>query len=78
MDEIVKVSSSYKDVTRMKRVFDSNQQCHEKVRYVYEQAREVSKILFQIEKGIYKDVIEALEEVKCKKEKENSSGNGAK
>ena len=77
MDEIVKVSSSYKDVPGMKRVFDSNQQCHEKVKEVCEQAGEVSRLLFQIEKRIYKDVIAALEEVKCKKEEENSSDNNA-
>lgn len=60
MDEIVKVSSSFGDITEIKAVFDTNQQCFDKVKSVSDSVREVSRMLHDKEKEILEEMNAAL------------------
>ncbi len=66
MDEIVKVSSSYRLISEINLIFDTNKQCHEKVKIVSIKAGELSKLLNETENGILTKVVTALEEVREK------------
>lgn len=66
MDEIVEVSSSYRLISEINQIFDTNNQCYKKVESVLMKAREVSRLLHETEMGILTKVITALEEVKKK------------
>ena len=60
MNEIVKVSSSFRDITEIKTVFDTNQQCFDKVRSVSEKVGEVSRMLHEKEKEMLEEINAAL------------------
>ena len=76
LNEIVKVSSSFRDIAEMKYIFDTNQQCHEKVKAVTDNLGEVSRmlhetemnILMQINMSLKKDIKEKREELRAMKE----------
>ncbi len=60
MDEIIKVSSSFGDITEIKAVFDTNQQCFDKVKSVSDSVREVSRMLHNKEKEMLEEINAAL------------------
>ena len=62
MDEAAKVSSSFRSISEINRLFDANKQCLEKVKAVTIKAAEVSKLLGETEKNILAKVVTALEE----------------
>lgn len=64
LQEIMRASSSYGDVSEIKQVFETNKQCQEKVEAVSEKAVEVSRLLHEKEKEVYTEVISALERIK--------------
>ena len=56
MNEIVKVSSSYGDITEIKTVFDTNQQCFDQVKSVSVIVKEVSRMLHEKEKEMLEEI----------------------
>lgn len=60
MNEIVKVSSSFRDITEIKTVFDTNQQCFDKVKSVSDKVGEVSRMLHEKEKEMLAEIYVAL------------------
>lgn len=70
MNEILKVSSSFRDITEIKTVFDTNQQCFEKVKSVSDKVGEVSRMLHDKEKEILEVINEALRKELEKKNKQ--------
>lgn len=63
MNEIVKVSASFKDITEIQHIFDTNIKCLDKVKSVLEKVRDVSQLLNDAEKEILTELITALEKV---------------
>lgn len=60
MNEIVNVSSSFGDITEIKTVFNTNQQCFDKVESVVDSVREVSHMLHDKEKEMLEEMNAAL------------------
>jgi hypothetical protein len=56
MNEIVKVSSSYGDITEIKTVFDTNQQCFDQVKSVSVIVKEVSRMLHEKETEMLEEI----------------------
>ena len=63
MDEIVKVSSYFRENSEIKHVFDTNSQCLEKVKAVVVKARDVSRLLHNTEMQILEELKVSLEHV---------------
>lgn len=70
MNEIVKVSSLFRDITEIQYVFDANQQCHDKVKAISESVGEVSRLVNEAEKEILTAVNTALKKQLEEKQEE--------
>ena len=70
MNEIVKVSSLFRDITEIQYVFDTNQRCHDKVKAVSESVGEVSRLVNEAEKEILTAVNTALKKQLEEKQEE--------
>lgn len=60
MNEIVKVSSSFGDITEIKTVFDTNQQCFDQVKSVSDNVKDVMWMLHEKEKEMLDKIRAAL------------------
>lgn len=81
MKEIVKVSSSFGDITEIKTVFDTSQQCLDKIKSVSDNVGEVSRMLHKKEKEMLEEINAALRKELEDKNKErcelqNASSSG--
>ena len=70
MNEIVKVSSLFKDISEIQYVFDTNQQCHDKVKAVSESVGETSRLVHEAEKEVLTAVNAALKKQLEEKQEE--------
>lgn len=70
MDEIVKVSSSFGNITEIKIVLDTNQHCFDKVKLVSDSARNVSSMLHDKEEEMLEAINAALRKELDDKNKE--------
>lgn len=74
MNEIVKVSSSFKDIDGIQYVFNTNQQCHEKIKTVSESVGKVFRLVNEAEKEILLAINSALKK-KLKEKREELRDN---
>lgn len=60
LDEIIKVSSSYKDVTGIRHIFDTSHQCLVELKSISDNFEEVSKLLYEKEMQMMREINAAL------------------
>ena len=70
VDEVVKVCSSFGDITEIKTGFDTNQQCFDRVKLVSDSVRNVSRMLHDKEEEMLEEINAALRKELDDKNKE--------